>query len=207
MQPIPTPRVLDPERPLANDRGDFGTAEDHRARADLLDNALHESCAYAQQLWHHLDAVHHYLIESLPSDPRSPGLHPRVSAAPTGPNDERGWDDWITAFASVASVLCGPQGDSGYGLGEARRKAEERRTAPVLNFHASHPDLGDSERAAGSTARHQDWLESSPREQHSPDSGSATGKSSGLQRPALIAVLVVLAVRGLRPRRSRTRWT
>lgn len=95
MQPIPTPQILDPDRQLANDRGSLSTAEDHEARAELLDKALHETCAYAQQLWHQLDADRQYLMGSLPPDPRSPGPHPRASASPTGPDDQQGWDNWI----------------------------------------------------------------------------------------------------------------
>lgn len=55
--PIHSPQVLDPDRPLANDRGGFSTSDDDKSRAELLDNALHETCAYAEQLWENLDAV------------------------------------------------------------------------------------------------------------------------------------------------------
>ena len=146
--PIPTPHVLNPDRLLANDRGGFGTADDHKSRADLLDKALQDSCAYAQQLWDNLDAVRHYLMDSLPPDPRSPGPHPSPSAAPTGPDDEQGWENWIAAYASVTSVLCGPHGDSGLGLHEARGAAQERRTAPVLNLHSRRPELRQADAAS-----------------------------------------------------------
>lgn len=84
-----------------------------------------------------------YLLNSLPPDPRAPGPHPTASASPTGPDDDTGWDNWIAAYATVTSVLCGPNGDSGYGLGEGRREANLRRTAPVLRIHADHPGLGE----------------------------------------------------------------
>lgn len=141
MQPIPTPQVLDPDRVLTNDRGDVTV--DHEARAALLDEALQATCSYAQQLWHDLDAMRAYLLTSLPPDPRAPGPHPTASASPTGPDDADGWENWITAYAAVTSVLCGPHGDSGYGLGEARREAELRQTAPGLAPPAHHPDVFD----------------------------------------------------------------
>lgn len=188
MQPIPTPQVLDPNRILDNDRGDF--TADHEARAQLFKEALHETCAYAQQLWHDLDAMRGYLLNSLPPDPRSPGPHPTASASPTGPHDETGWDNWITAYAAVTSVLCGPHGDSGYGLGEGRREATLRRTAPVPRIHAEHPGLGTPDRPAAAHAA----ATQEPPAQRAP-ARSRTG------RTATMAVLILLALRGLRPRR------
>ncbi len=58
MQSIPTPEVLDPDRVLVNDRADF--TADHQTRAALLEKALHESCAYAGELWNELNAVRHF---------------------------------------------------------------------------------------------------------------------------------------------------
>jgi hypothetical protein len=184
MQTIATPQLLDPDRMLANDRGSLGSADDHKARAELLDKALHETCAYAQQLWNNLDATRQYLMDALPPDPRSPGPHRSASASPTGPEDEQGWQNWIAAYASVTSVLCGPHGDSGYGLGEARQAAEERRTAPNLNFYNRHPELAEAHSPSVAGQKPE------------PDS-----RGHGAARSALTAVLVLLAVRGLRPRR------
>jgi hypothetical protein len=203
MQPIPTPQLLDPDRVLDNDRNEV--TADHQARAALLETALHESCDYAQQLWNSLDATRHYLMDSLPSDPRAPGPHPHAGATPTGPDDEQGWQNWIATFAAVNSTLCGPQGDSGYGLSEARQTAQERRSAPILQLHAEHPQLS-SPAAAGTDPAGEHTPTSSQHQQPGTDRATAAHRppGRGLGRPALTAVLVFLAMRGLRPRRSRT---
>jgi len=203
MHPIPTPQVLDPDRMLANDRGGFGTADDDKSRADLLDKALEDTCAYAQQLWQNLDAVRQYLFDSLPSDPRSPGPRPSASASPTGPDDEKGWDNWIAAYASITSVLCGPQGDSGFGLREARGAAQDRRTAPNLTLYARHPELAhDGEAATPSPTDARTEPVSGPASRPSRDP-TPTTRTAGLGaiRTAATALLVALALRGLRPRR------
>jgi hypothetical protein len=115
--------------------GEPNFTEDDRPRAELLDIALHESCAYADQLWNHLNAVRQYLLDSLPPDPPTAtptateptATEPVVTgAAPTGPADEQGWQNWMTAFAAVTSVLCGPHGDSGFGLSRAEQLAGRR---------------------------------------------------------------------------------
>jgi hypothetical protein len=182
--PIPAPHLLDPDRMLVNDRGGFRV--DHEARADVLQKALNETCGYAQQLWHDLDAVRAYLLNSLPPDPRTPDAHPTVSASPTGPDDEEGWEAWITAYAAVTSVLAGPHGDSGFGLGEARRAARDRRTVPVVTEAADHPEP---------KAPASDDTEPSPAAEPPPAHG-------GFGRTLGTAVLVLLALRGLRPRRN-----
>ncbi len=198
MQAIPKPRLLDPNRQLSQSRDALTNHEDEPP-AELLKEALRETCVYAQQLWENLDAARQYLMTSLPADPRSPGPHPSASAAPTGPDDEQGWQNWIAAYASVSSVLCGPQGDSGYGLGEARRAADERRSAPVLRLYADHPDLRAKNLAPQPASDRED---SDAREatgaSGSPDGGA---KGRGASRFAVIGVLVLLAIRGLRPRR------
>jgi hypothetical protein len=190
MHPVPRPHVLDPDRDLDNDRGDF--TADHVTRAALLQDALKVSCSYGQQLWSTLDDVRRYLFESLPPDPRSPGPHPRAGASPTGPDDDAGWDNWIATYSSVTSALCGPQGDSGYGLHEARRAAQDRRSAPNLRLSNDHPEL-----------RHdRPELEAEP----TVAQASRIGEPSP-HRPAhrvAVAVLVVMAVRGLRPRSRRS---
>ena len=89
MDPIPAPELLDPERVLFADRDEM-TLLEHRTRSQQLDDALHASCAYAAQLWQHLDAARHYLYDSLPPDPRAPGTTPHACASPTGPDDEPG---------------------------------------------------------------------------------------------------------------------
>lgn len=199
MQPIPTPKVLDPNRILDNDRNDL--TADHEARAALLEAALHESCAYAQQLWDTDNALRAYLMSSLP-DPRSPGAHPRVGASPAGPDDDQGWDNWIDAYAAVTSVLCGPQGDSGFGLGEARHAAEQRRASPVLNLHARHPGLGSdaADQPAGQTAgaAASGAAASGAASQHAEPASGGHRRA----RPVLAAAFVLLVIRRLLPRRS-----
>lgn len=190
MQPIPVPHVLDPNRILDNDRNDL--TADHAARAALLEKALHDTCAYAQQLWDNLDAVRGYLLTSLPPDPRSPEPHVRAGASPTGPDDEAGWNNWIAAFSNVTSVLCGPHGDSGFGHGEARHAAELRRNAPNLRLSADHENLPAAARGS----------EPSPPVVASSSAAPASPKSQR-GRAVATAVLVVLAIRGVLPRRRR----
>jgi len=187
MQPIPTPHVLDPDRILVNDRGAFTAS--HEKRAAALEAALKETCEYAQQLWQNLDEARKYLMNSLPPDPRAPDPHPTASASPTGPDDEQGWEDWITAYASVTSVLAGPHGDSGFGLGEARRAARDRRTAPALTPAAEHPELPPTQPEPGPPPR----AEARPAK-----------PNSSIAKIAGMTVTAVLVLRGLRPRRPRT---
>jgi hypothetical protein len=197
MQAIPKPRLLDPNRPLSDARDAITNHEDEPP-AELLKEALRDTCAYAQQLWENLDAARQYLMTSLPADPRSPGPHPSASASPTGPDDEQGWQNWIAAYASVSSVLCGPQGDSGYGLGEARQAADQRRTAPVLRLYADHPNLHDQAGSEPAADREDSAVRART---DGPGSSDGGAKSRGASRFAVIGVVVLLAIRGLRPRR------
>jgi hypothetical protein len=185
---IPKPEVLDPDRVNRDARENF-TLEDHRSRGDLLSQALEETCSYATQLWETIDVLRSYLIGSIPPDPRKPGAH-RAGAAPTGPADETGWQNWINAFAIANSAMCGPHGDSGYGLSRAREEAQVRRSAPELMLHAEHPQL---DAPTGGVA-----VKTSP---EPPD--STAGKSRWAAAKAVAGVVVcLLAVRGLRPRRA-----
>jgi hypothetical protein len=187
MQPIPTPHLLDPERLLDPSRDEFTV--DHESRAEMYKSALHETCDYAQQLWQTLDALRGYLMDSLPPDPREPGSE-RSCASPAGPDDEVGWSTWIDAFSSVTSVLCGPHGDSGFGLGEARRAAQVRRDAPVSKVRAALHNL--PEPAESATTR-----------QPEPISETSAPRPFGRARMAATGLLVLLAARGLLPRRAR----
>lgn len=182
MQPIPTPQVLDPDRILADERGDFTVH--HHTREELLDEALHATCSYAQQLWHDLNAMRAYLLDSLPPDPRAPGPHPTASASPTGPDDDTGWNNWITTYAAATSVLCGPNGDSGYGLSEARREAHLRQ-------------------GAATTARSE---QVEPVARPAPEAAPAppaptTASPPRRPRAAAKAVLAIIAIRHIRQRR------
>lgn len=201
MQTIPKPEVLDPDRPLRH--GAAQLTGDDRPETELLTNALHESCEYAQQLWDDLDAIRQYLLDSLPPDPRAPGEHATASASPTGPDDEQGWQNWINAFAEVASVLCGPHGDSGFGLSRAQQEAQIRRTAPVLTIRAEHPDLDTAARPVPSDTR--EAQRPSPIDTNVASVDAAAPARSGWS-PARIAgsiVIGVLALRGLRRPRPR----
>jgi hypothetical protein len=137
VQPLSQPEVLDPDRLSIDDAGE---PADLAARTEALQRALADTCAYGQRLWGDLDAVRRYLLDSLPSDPRNPGVT-RSGASPTGPDDDAGWHRWMAAYAEVTSALAGPHGDSGFGRSEALREAELRRSAPVLKVHADHPEL------------------------------------------------------------------
>lgn len=185
MQPIPPPEVLDPNRVMRSNKVDAST--DDKEINDLLADALQQTCRYAQQLWRDLDAVRAYLLDSLPPDPRAPGLHPTASASPTGPDDQPGWDKWITAYASITSVLCGPQGDSGFGLGEAREAARRRRTAPVLQVYGEHlePRAAAEQTPAPVSSRVH----------------ALRADRTRVARAAAAAIVVLLAARGLRPHR------
>lgn len=198
MHAIPEPQVLDPDRPLRHRGTEF--TEDDRPEAELLSKALHESCEYAQQLWDDLNAMRQYLLDSLPPDPRAPGAHTTASASPTGPDDEQGWQNWINAFAEVASVLCGPHGDSGFGLSRARDEAQIRRSAPVLKIHAEHPDLDAAVQNELSSTRN------ASRNGAHATSTSADGPAGPRWSPARIAggfAIGMLALRGLRRPRPR----
>jgi hypothetical protein len=119
LQTIPKPQVLDPDRPLHHTHEPMG-AGDHRNDLEMLHQALHDSCAYAQQLWDRLDATREYLVASLTDNPPA-------SASPTGRDDEAGWQNWMTAVAAITSDLCGPLGDSGHGAWVARHEALQHR--------------------------------------------------------------------------------
>jgi hypothetical protein len=181
MQPIPMPEVLDPDR-VSRDEREGMTAEDHRSQAELLDKALHETCDYARTLWDHLDANRAYLLDSLPPDPRIPGKPTTAGASPTGPDDDDGWQHWITAFSRTTSALCGPRGDSGFGLSQAREAAQVRRSAPVLTLPTSGPPA-----AADDGAR---------------PAGARDLRTRVALRAAAAIALGAIAVRALRPHRG-----
>jgi hypothetical protein len=123
LEEVPKPQLLDPDRILGDEREEM-TLEDHRDRARELNAALHDSCAYADQLWERLDGVRRYLVDSLPE----PRLNPHAvgGASPTGPDDEHGWQAWADAYAGITAVLAGPHGDSGFAEDEARQIARAR---------------------------------------------------------------------------------
>ncbi|MDT0261221.1 hypothetical protein [Jatrophihabitans lederbergiae] len=134
MDEIRMPNVLDPDRMVSNSRDDM-SVHDKAGLSEDLEEALHQSCQYGQQLWRDLDAVRGYLLDSLPPVPgeiSGTGRLDATSAAPTGPEDEDGWQNWIAAYAAVTSALAGPRGDSGYGMSEARREAQQRRATPTV---------------------------------------------------------------------------
>lgn len=207
MHSIPMPQLLDPDRPLANDRDTFTTKDEDKPRAELLDKALHETCAYAGQLWENLDAARQYLLESLPPDPQTPGPSTMPFASPAGPDDDAGWERWIAAYASVTSVLCGPHGDSGFGLREALGTAQQRRTAVNVGVSEDHsqPRHENAASAPRGTPPNGRMRESSVSSGNGPTAASAASSEGRTAlRATLAAVMVVLALRGLRPRRSRT---
>jgi len=148
--PIPIPGVLDPER--GHLLGNLNAAGDEKQQLKDMRQALADACGYGRELWRGVDALRSYLLTSLPPDPRTPGLH-RTGAAPTGPDDEQGWQSWMAAYAEAHSVLAGPQGDSGFGVSEAEREAQLRRSAPSVRLLAEHPDLRSGSVARPSVSR------------------------------------------------------
>lgn len=108
MQTIPIPELLDAQSQLSN-----------LADADPgPERALRSTVEYAQQLWRQLQIAREYLLDTT--------LGGR--ATPAGPQDEPGWRDWKTVYASITSTLVGPRGDSGFGLSEAELESRWRRT-------------------------------------------------------------------------------
>jgi hypothetical protein len=200
--PIPKPQVLDPHRRLVNDEDHF--TANHEARAALLQRALETSCAYADQLWDDLNAMRQYLLDCLPPDPHTSTGPVATGAAPTGPDDEQGWQNWMTAFAEVTSVLCGPHGDSGFGLSRARQEAQRRRTFPP--GAATTADDLSAEPAKQADAPTPTPQPRAARESTIPSPQDTTPRSQPrdrLARTAGMAVLIGLALRGLHPRHSR----
>lgn len=200
--PIPKPQVLDPDRLLRDDR-EHQFTQDHRARAEVLDIALHESCAYAQQLWDDLDAVRQYLLDSLPPDPHTSTDPVHAGASPTGPEDEQGWQKWTTAFAAVTSVLCGPHGDSGFGMSRARQEAQRRRTVPP-HLAVATSSLNAVPESAEPIPRSGIEGPQPPQpaaQEQDPPTGTLRHQHT-VARTVGLAVLSVLALRGLRPRRG-----
>jgi hypothetical protein len=118
------PDLLDPDRVLTRDRDDM-TADDHRNRAQLLDDALHKTCAYANQLWDQLDAARRYLAAALPAPPAQArgAIGP---ASPHGRDDRYGWQAWEDIYTDITAVLAGPHGDQGFARDEAREFVRAR---------------------------------------------------------------------------------
>jgi hypothetical protein len=184
MGEIPMPEVLDPDRPRLVALEHEGDAQ---ARADTIDDAFHQATDYGQQLWRTLEEVREYLLDSLPPDRRHPGGHDeRLGAAPTGPDDDAGWDRWISAYATVTSALAGPHGDSGYGLGQAQQEAANRRSAAAVLLHA---EGGRVEAAA---------------ERNRPAARAAVAWEA-IGKAAVGVVAAVVVVRGLGARQRVTR--
>jgi hypothetical protein len=198
MYQIPKPQTLDPYRPLGH--REIQVTEDGRPGAELLATALQESCRYAEQLWENLNAMRLYLLESLPPDPRrTDSARGPAAASPTGPDDETGWNNWINAFAAVTSVLCGPQGDSGFGLSRAHEEANARRSSAVGRARADRtaarqPSL-DNEKVASQLP--------APAERKKGEPIRAGGRQPTWTPTKIVAVLAVgaLTLRELRLRR------
>jgi hypothetical protein len=144
-KPIPLPEVLEPD--CLRGQPEARSEAEVRDRLSQVEQALVNACDYGRTLWQDVDSLRGYLLRSLPPDPRSPRPK-RIGAAPTGPDDEDGWQDWMAAYAEAHAVLAGPRGDSGFGVEEAQREAQVRRSAPVIRLLASHPDQASADRTA-----------------------------------------------------------
>ncbi len=138
MHEMRQPELLDPDRVTSDDRDNM-TMMEHRNRAQQLDEALHASCEYGVELWKHLDAVRSYLYTSLPSDPRAPGPQPRASAAPTGPDDDEGWRNWI------ADVLRGDV-DPRRAARRLRARPQRGQSRGAAAAHSAEPETARGHR-------------------------------------------------------------
>lgn len=209
MDEIPMPNVLDPDRMVSTSRDDM-SVHDKAGLSEDLEQALHQSCTYGQQLWHDLDAVRGYLLDSLPPVPggiSGTGRPGAASAAPTDPDDDEGWQNWIAAYAAVTSALAGPHGDSGYGMSEARREAQQRRATPTVTgsgggFTAHEYDgrqaAEDDHRAAVQRASADNDAATGSSGRHGGQSrGTGGNEPASLLKTAGMTGLVVLAFRGL----------
>lgn len=186
MQPIPMPEILDPDRIISTNRDSehLGDPRDHDLQ---LTDALHDSCTYAQQLWHTLAATRTYLHDGLPPDTDAPAAHPDGTAFPIGPRDEDAWNQWISTYASITSTLAGPNGDEGFGLDEAKHAARQRRNAPASTAPAP---------SATPLPNHSQPVHVTTRADARPTSLSSPARRK--LRTAMTVALTVLALRGLR---------
>jgi hypothetical protein len=183
MGEIPMPEVLDPDRPRLVAEENEG---DPSARAETIDAAFHKATDYGQQLWRTLAEVRQYLLDSLPSDRRHPGGQDRLGAAPTGPDDDAGWDQWVSTYAMATSALAGPHGDSGYGLRLAEEEAANRRSAAEVRSQA---ERGRVEAAAEPTR----------------PAARAAAAWEAIGKAAVGVVAAVVVIRGLGSRQRATR--
>ena len=141
MYEIPKPELLDPDRVERNDRERL-----HRRGPSLAGAAARQGARRVLRL-RRPTLEPGRRAARLPA--RQPAARTRAPPArtpqrrlPDRPRRRGGLDQWINAFATTTSVLCGAHGDSGFGLSRAREEARLRRTAPELLVHAQHPDLG-----------------------------------------------------------------
>ncbi len=51
---------------------------------------------------------------------------PATGSSPTGPSDDRGWQNWTDVFANITADLCGSHGDAGFGRSSAMLLAQSR---------------------------------------------------------------------------------
>lgn len=147
--PVPLPNILDASRP---DLAGVAKQGDPDKQIAALREALEHACDYGRRLWQDVAALRGYLLRSLPSDPRAPGPH-TAAASPRGPDDDKGWEDWVAAYSEASSVLAGPDGDSGFGLKEARQEADVRRASPNMRLLSAHPQLFGGPHSTGSPNR------------------------------------------------------
>ena len=125
-------------------------------------------------------------------------MHAPLGAHPTGPEDDGGWNEWMATFAAVSSVMCGPHGDSGYGLKEAEQAATIRRDAPTVLLRRHHPELQQH----GGSSDPQTPSRGVSTGPGIADPGSRNADRRSTSKTVGIALLVVLAVRGLLAPRS-----
>jgi hypothetical protein len=122
IEEIPMPAILDPyEVVLVRADNERRSVKGQRGA-----HRVEELCEYGAQLWHEVDALRHYLLQSLPEEAGGARASGNV---PADMHDDAAWSNWINAYAHATAVLAGPNGDMGYGLEEARRQAQLHRNA------------------------------------------------------------------------------
>jgi hypothetical protein len=116
MTDIPMPDVLDPDRIEP-----YRTPEELEAHHRRVVDAFRSACEYGQTLWRELDLTRRYLLD----DVARGGRGSPVIASQSLLRSDQDWQAWADRYAAGFAALCGPHGDQGLGLHEARHEAQQ----------------------------------------------------------------------------------